>query len=188
MKDISIVLIGILLTQPAMASMEPINSPPQPSMKQVREVRLTQVSVFGESDLGIIGGAACVEDSTPTKEYFEYWFSSGHYIPGIGSLKNIGTNGKSSIGEWDKGNANLDLGSTSAGAAVVCFPEYSSARVTVQEYIGNGIWHDLWSQKGLYGGVGYGYWFKGLAVRRIRVLVRDNEGTVGQLFYWGGSY
>lgn len=189
MRGACIVFMNVLLIHPAMASIEPINQDYLRSPKQERKVQLAQTSIFGQSKIGLIGGTACVEGPKPTKEYFESWFSSYYYIPGIGTLKNIGANGISSIGEWNKRDADLNLGPTSAGAIVVCFPKnYSPAKLTVQEYIGNGIWRDLWWDKGVYSGGAYGYWFKGLAVRRIRLLVRYDPGVPGQLFYWGGSY
>lgn len=153
-------------------------------------------SVQGESELGLIGGAACVEGAVETFDYFTSWWQSLYHIPGIGALADIGAHGQEGIGIWDLGEANLNLGSTSAGAAVVCFPQESDhfyARITVQEYYGNGIWLDLWSNPYVYDGVAYGYWFKGLVVHKIRVLIRDTRPMEDQVtpigpFYWAGAY
>ena len=115
----------------------------------------------------------------------------------MGALEDIGAHGQKGIGIWDQGPANLNLGSTSAGAALVCFPEgessTSGARVTVQEYWGNGLWLDLWSAPSLFSGAAYGYWFKGFLVHKVRVLIRDSRPPNQQNppigpFYWAGAY
>ena len=80
------------------------------------------------------------------------------------------------------------------GIAVVCFCSeqgyFSSPAptLTVQEYIGQGAWLDLWSDSSLFTGAAYGILFKGAAIRRIRLLVRDNEANEGRPFSWGGSF
>lgn len=154
-------------------------------------------SVLGSSGLGQVGGAACVQGSEETFDYFKHWWGYLFVIPGIGALADIGANGQEGTGIWNLGPANLNLGSTSAGAALVCFPENESstsgARITVQEYYGNGLWLDLWTSPFVLDGVAYGYWFKGFVVHKIRVLIRDTRPQNQQNppigpFYWAGAY
>jgi hypothetical protein len=154
----------------------------------------------GFSDLGILDGAACVKGSLPTYDYFKWSFWQGGVLmipPGNTHLEDIGANGQKGIGIWNAGEANLILGSTSAGAAAVCFPQSASnagdARLTVQEFYGNGLWVDLWSTPYVFQGVAYGYWFKGPVVHKIRLLVRDKRPPAAQNppigpFYWAGAY
>ena len=46
----------------------------------------------------------------------------------------------------------------------------------------------IWSSNNLFSGAPYGYWFKGVVIRKIRTLVRDNEVHNGHDLYWAGSY
>jgi hypothetical protein len=132
-----------------------------------------------------------------TFDYFSSWWGGLFFIPGIGALADIGAHGQEGHGIWNQGPANLELGSTSAGAALVCFPDDESntlgARITVQEYYGNGLWLDLWSNPYVFDGAAYGYWFKGFVVHKIRLLVRDTRPLNQQNppigpFYWAGAY
>ncbi len=156
-------------------------------------------ALLGQSDLGLLGGASCVKGAMPTYDYFKWAFWQGGVlnIPGTGALQNIGANGQKGIGIWPQGPANLVLGSTSAGAAAVCFPEDESnnldARITVQEFYGNGLWIDLFSITAPFEGAAYGYWFKGQVVHKIRLLVRDKRPASAQNppigpFYWAAAY
>lgn len=163
----------------------------------------TPLAFAGQSKLGRLHGAACEKgDSTfSTFDGFKWGFWQGGtlQIPGVGRLEDIGANGHKGIGTWPQGPANLVLGSTSAGAAAVCFPQGESnneyARITVQEFYGNGLWIDLWTTGDIapYEAVAYGYWFKGAAVRKIRLLVRDMRPVNAQNppigpFYWAAAY
>lgn len=160
-------------------------------------VSVSAASAFGDSSLGQIAGAACIDGHDEPFDYFTDWWNGLFYIPGIGTLANIGAHGQVGIGIWDDGPANLTLGSTSAGAALVCFPEGESstngARITVQEYWGNGLWLDLWANPNVYQGAAYGYWFEGYLVHKVRVLIRDTRPVNQQNpmigpFYWAGTY
>jgi hypothetical protein len=160
-------------------------------------IQFTAASVQGNSDIGVVGGAACVQGPVETYDYFSSWWGGLFFIPGIGALADIGAHGQEGHGIWDEGPANLTLGSTSAGAALVCFPQdeshTSGARVTVQEYWGNGLWLDLWSTPSVFSGAAYGYWFQGLLVHKVRVLIRDSRPANQQNppigpFYWAGAY
>jgi hypothetical protein len=160
-------------------------------------IQATAASVQGQSDIGVVGGAACVQGSQETFAYFNSWWGGLFWIPGVGALADIGAHGQEGIGIWDAGPANLVLGSTSAGAALVCFPSGESsttgARITVQEYWGNGLWLDLWKTPSVFSGAAYGYWFEGFLVHKIRVLIRDSRPANQQNppigpFYWAGAY
>lgn len=174
-----------------------IVSGPVTPLPPFTSIQATAASVQGDSDLGLIGGAACVQGSQETFDYFSSWWGGLFWIPGIGALADIGAHGQEGIGVWPGGPANLTLGSTSAGAALVCFPEAESstngARITVQEYWGNGIWLDLWSTPSVFSGAAYGYWFKGYLVHKVRVLIRDSRPANQQVppigpYYWAGAY
>jgi hypothetical protein len=174
-----------------------ITGGPTAPLPPFSSIQATSASVQGVSDLGVIGGAACVQGSQETFDYFSSWWGGLFWIPGVGALADIGAQGQEGIGIWDQGPANLTLGSTSAGAALVCFPEgessTSGARVTVQEYWGNGLWLDLWSTPSVFSGAAYGYWFKGYLVHKVRVLIRDSRPLNQQNppigpFYWAGAY
>ncbi len=152
--------------------------------------------VQGVSGLGLIG-SLCISGGMPTYDYFVLQWTHLFYVPGVGTLAEIGAHNKEGHGSWNNGPANLNLGATSAGAAVVCFPDGESdafnARITVQEYYGNGLWIDLFAIPTVYEGTAYGYWFKGLVVHKIRVLIRDERPPADQNppigpFYWGGAY
>lgn len=146
-----------------------------------------------QSVKGQLAGAACTEGSQETFDYFEAWFNnySGMYS-GVGPFGSLGANGITGTGVWNKGDVNVNLGSTSAGAVCVCFPEdYPGSppkRVRVEERASSGYWVQIWSSNSLFTGAAYGYWFKGVVIRKIRLLVRDNEVHNGHDFYWAGSY
>lgn len=144
------------------------------------------------SGVGPIAAAACAFGPGTPYEEWQTWFST---FPGPGGVPftDLGANGVTDTGTWSNGNVNVNLGPTSAGAVFVCFSsgQYSGAttpRVVVQEYIGNGTWIDLWSSSNLMTDVAYGIWFQGWTVRRIRLLVRENEANAGRRFLWAGSY
>lgn len=146
-----------------------------------------------QSVKGQLAGAACVEGSQETFDYFTAWFNNySGMFSGVGPLGSLGANGISDTGIWNKGDVNVNLGSTSAGAVCVCFPEnYPGSplkRVRVEERASNGYWVQIWSSNSLFTGAAYGYWFKGVVIRKIRLLVRDNEVHNGHDFYWAGSY
>lgn len=146
-----------------------------------------------QSGKGTIAGLACLEGSTETFSYFTSWFNSySGMSSGVGPYGSLGANGISDTGIWNKGDVNVNLGSTSAGVVLVCFPEeYPSSpaqRVRVEERASNGYWVQIWSSNSLYTGTAYGYWFKGIVIRKVRLLVRDNEVHNGHDFYWAGSY
>ncbi len=154
---------------------------------------LTPTSLDAASGIGPIGAAACVFGPGTPYEEWQAWFYSGSLGPGGTPFANLGANGVNGTGTWSNGNVNVNLGSTSAGAVFVCFTSgpYNDAttpRVVVQEYIGNGNWIDLWSSSNLMTDVAYGIWFEGWTVRRIRLLVRENERNTGRRFLWAGSY
>jgi hypothetical protein len=163
------------------------------SLPSLDEIVGISQPMFGFSqDLGLVSGSACVSGNTPCLDYFEDYFNSfsamfNNGIPWV----NFGDNGISGNGTWQNGDANLNLGPTSAGVAAVCFCSeqgyLSSAEVTVQEYAGQGVWLDLWTSSG-FAGAAYGILFKGFAIRRIRLLVRDNEANEGKPFSWCGSF
>ncbi|MCC7154599.1 MAG: hypothetical protein IT161_08495 [Bryobacterales bacterium] len=146
-----------------------------------------------QSVKGQLGGAACVDGPQETFDYFTAWFNNySGMFSGVGPLGNLGANHVSGTGIWNKGNVNVNLGSTSAGAVCVCFPEgYPGSppkRVRVEERASQGTWVQIWSSNSLFTGAAYGYWFKGVVIRKIRLLVRDNEVHNGHAFYWAGSY
>jgi hypothetical protein len=150
---------------------------------------------FGQSAIGLISPSGCVKGSVEVFKYFGYWFydySAMFNPPGVGSLGDLGANGIHAIGQWDQGDANLNLGPTSAGSAVACFCQElyatNDALLTVQEFIGNGVWIDIWSGRSGYPGSAFGIWFKGIQIHRIRLLIRDNEDNVGDPFFWGGAF
>lgn len=154
---------------------------------------LTLSPVKAASGIGPIAAAACVFGPGTPSEEWQAWFYELFPGPGGMPFANLGANGVSDAGGYSNGDVNVNLGPTSAGAVFVCFTSgpYSNAttpRVVVQECIGNGTWIDLWSSSNLMTDTAYGMWFQGWTVRRIRLLVRDNERNTGRRFFWAGSY
>ena len=99
--------------------------------------------------------------------------------------------GISGDGQWFDGDANLWLGPTTAGAAIVCFPDpydYGDVLLKIEEKIGPGLWVQLWSGPNSYSGIAMGIFFTGYTLRNVRVLIRNNEDSEGDPFFWGGSY
>lgn len=149
-----------------------------------------------ESKLGQIAGAGCVEGSLPAAEYFDDWFNGLFYIPGIGTLANLGANGVHGNGQWDQGNVNITLLPTTAGCLVVCFDGeagYSPSDALITVEIGlfhsPGSWVPIWSSHSWYTGAVYGFWFKQSSViERVRMTIRDNGDNIGKPFNWGASY
>lgn len=139
------------------------------------------------------GGGACIEGVADSFDYFTSWFFNySGMFSGVGAYGNLGANGIADTGVFSNGDVNVNLGSTSAGAVCVCFPQdypdYPPARVRVEERASSGYWVQIWSSNNPFTGAAYGYWFKGISIRRIRLLVRDNEVHTGHQFYWAGSY
>lgn len=164
---------------------------PLPSLAEI--VAASHPMLAFSQDVGTIAGAACVTGSTPCLDYFEDYFYSYSAMFNAGvAWADVGANGITGNGTWPKGDANLNLGPTSAGVAAVCFcteQGYTTGpKVTVQEYIGQGLWLDIWSSSSLFTGTAYGIIFKGFGIRRVRLLIRENEGNEGKPFSWGGSF
>jgi hypothetical protein len=168
---------------------------PLPSLDQIVDkidnASSPMLGAFSQ-EVGIISGACCISGSTPCLDYFEDYFQSYSAMFNNGvSWANQGANKIDGNGTWQNGDVNLNLKSTSAGVAVVCFCEEQgykfSPTITVQEYIGSGLWLDIWSGDG-FTGTGIGILFKGIRVRRVRLLVRGNQANKGKSFSWGASY
>lgn len=162
-------------------------------LPDVSSMMATAPMAAHQSVKGLLGGVACVEGQQETFDYFKSWFNSySGKFSGVGPFGSLGANGISGAGIWNKGDVNVNLGSTSAGAVCVCFPEgYPGSppkRVRLEERASNGYWVQIWSSNSLFTGAAYGYWFKGVVIRKIRLLVRDNEVHTGHNFYWAGSY
>lgn len=146
-----------------------------------------------QSVKGLLLGSACIEGSQPSFDYFKVWFNNySGMFSGVGPFGSLGANGISDTGIWNKGDVNVNLGTTSSGVVCVCFPQgYPSSpprRVRVEERASSGYWVQIWSSNSMLTGAAYGYWFKGVVIRKIRLLVRDNEVHNGHDFYWAGSY
>ncbi len=167
---------------------------PLPDLPSMVVAPMTVASMAANQSVkGQLGGAACVEGSQETFDYFKAWFNNySGMFSGVGPFGSLGANGITGTGIWNKGDVNVNLGSTSAGAVCVCFPEgYPGSppkRVRVEERAAGGYWVQIWSSNSLFTGAAYGYWFKGIVIRKIRLLVRDNEVHNGHDFYWAGSY
>ncbi|MEO1145791.1 MAG: hypothetical protein AAFY26_09350 [Cyanobacteria bacterium J06638_22] len=169
---------------------------PLPSLDEI--VGISQLMFSFAQQLGNVSSLACFTDDedTPCLDEFEYYYNTGsgsfrNDVTGNTRWADFGANGISGTGFWQNGDANLNLGPTSAGVAAVCFcnlPISSAPTITVQEYIGQGTWLDLWIDSPAFRGVAYGILFRGFAIRRIRLLVRDNEGNESRPFSWGGSF
>ena len=167
---------------------------PLPSIDEIAS--LSHPLLDTDTELGILGLACPEGDYTPCIDYFAHIFNttSASWNQSIGGTwANVGNT--SGYGAWSSGNADLILGPSSAGAAIVCFCEgvyddpSNVPRVIVQERVGPGNWLDLWNDQSiLYSGSALGIVFRGLTIRKIRVLVRDNEANTGKEFAWGGSY
>lgn len=102
-------------------------------------------------------------------------------------------------GSWQMGDANVTLGSSSAGRLVFCLPPDTwpgqappfdeqdvqrSVRIIIQEYYAGEGWFTVLSYDTVTWGHGYGYHYKGISLRKLRMAVRDYD----DVWWWGAQY
>ena len=100
-------------------------------------------------------------------------------------------------GTWS-GDANITLGSSSAGTLMICPPtdvlpgESPTAadfvdkpiKLAVHEYVALDGWHQIWSVNVVELGSVYGYSYKGYVVRKLRMTVREFP----EFYWWAAAY
>ena len=101
-------------------------------------------------------------------------------------------------GTWT-GDANITLGSSSAGTLMFCAPPDvwppggsptpeqlvdKNIRLAVHEYVALEGWHQIWFVNVVEAGSVYGYHYKGYVVRKLRMTVRQFP----EFFWWAAAF
>jgi hypothetical protein len=102
-------------------------------------------------------------------------------------------------GSWYQGDANVTLGSSTAGRLMFCTPPNTEPqqvppldqidvqkpiRLTVQEYVPLEGWFTVVSYQSVTWGQAYGYHYRGFSLRKMRMTIRQFTDT----FWWGAAY
>lgn len=102
-------------------------------------------------------------------------------------------------GSWYQGDANVSLGSSTAGRLMFCTPPNTEPqqvppldqidvqkpiKLTVQEYVPLEGWFTVVSYQTVTWGQAYGYHYRGFSLRKMRMTIRQFNGT----FWWGAAY
>ncbi len=163
---------------------------PMPTLDEL----VTRAAVHGNTAGPIPGNAICNDNWFPNWEFFT------HPDYGLTEWDNhaYGT-GRSSLV-----NANLTLGSSSAGTMLFCatpniFPQgdagpensfNATVNLAVEEYVVGWGWVQIWSRNSVQSGVAYGYRYSGFAIHNLRMTIRNVPipDIIEQDWMWAGAY